>query len=40
MIEVEKIDADTGTPVLDLKPYTPGHDSASEVKVPDWAGKK
>jgi len=40
VVEVEKIDADEGTPVLDLKPYAPGQDSASNVKVPDWAGTK
>ena len=38
VVEVEKIDAFEGTPVLDLKPYTPGNDSASGVKVPSWAG--
>ncbi len=37
VVEVEKIDAFEGTPVVDLKPYTPGNDSASEVKVPNWA---
>jgi tRNA-Thr(GGU) m(6)t(6)A37 methyltransferase TsaA len=36
VVEVEKIDAFDGTPVLDLKPYAPGLDSASGVKVPDW----
>ena len=40
IIEVESIDADEETPVLDLKPYAPGQDSASGVKVPSWAGKK
>jgi len=39
VVEVEKMDAFEGTPVLDLKPYTP-NDSASEVKVPKWAGPK
>jgi tRNA-Thr(GGU) m(6)t(6)A37 methyltransferase TsaA len=40
VLEVEKIDADEGTPVLDLKPYAPGLDSAGKVKVPKWAGPK
>ena len=40
VIEVDKIDALEGTPVLDLKPYAPGQDSASEVRVPKWAGPK
>lgn len=37
VIEVDRIDALDGTPVLDLKPFTPGNDAASDVKVPDWA---
>jgi tRNA (adenine37-N6)-methyltransferase len=40
VVEVDKIDAFEGTPVLDLKPYSPGQDSASNVKVPKWAGSK
>ena len=40
VVEVEAIDAFEGTPVLDLKPFTPGQDSASGVKVPKWAGPK
>jgi len=40
VVEVEKIDAFEGTPVLDIKPYAPGQDSANGVKVPDWAGPK
>jgi tRNA-Thr(GGU) m(6)t(6)A37 methyltransferase TsaA len=40
VIEVEKIDAFEGTPVLDIKPYAPGQDSATEVRVPDWAKPK
>jgi tRNA (adenine37-N6)-methyltransferase len=38
VVDVDKIDAFDGTPVLDLKPYAPGQDSASDVKVPKWAG--
>jgi tRNA (adenine37-N6)-methyltransferase len=40
VIEIEKIDAFEGTPVIDLKPYAPGQDSASNVKVPTWTGPK
>jgi tRNA (adenine37-N6)-methyltransferase len=40
VVEVEKIDAFEGTPVLDLKPYAPGQDSATDAKVPDWAKPK
>jgi len=39
-VEVEKIDAFEGTPILDLKPYAPAQDSTTEVKVPRWAGPK
>jgi len=38
IIEVEKIDAFDGTPVLDIKPYTPGQDVVADAKVPKWAG--
>ncbi len=37
VIEVEKIDAFEGTPVLDNKPFLPGYDSAADAKVPEWA---
>lgn len=40
VIEVENIDAFDGTPVLDLKPFAPGLDSANGVKVPDWTRSK
>ena len=40
VIEMDKIDAFEGTPIIDLKPYAPGLDSASDVKVPKWAGPK
>ena len=36
VVEVERIDAFDGTPVLDIKPFIPGHDSASDARVPDW----
>jgi tRNA (Thr-GGU) A37 N-methylase len=37
-LEVEKIDAFSGTPILDLKPYIPESDSA-KASVPDWLKK-
>jgi tRNA (adenine37-N6)-methyltransferase len=40
VIEVEKIDAFEGTPILDLKSYAPGQDAATDVRVPKWAGPK
>jgi tRNA-Thr(GGU) m(6)t(6)A37 methyltransferase TsaA len=39
VVEVEKIDAFDGTPVLDMKPFLPGYDTAADAKVPDWIGK-
>lgn len=30
------IDANDGTPVLDIKPYTPSLDRIAEPEVPDW----
>lgn len=38
VVQIETIDAFDGTPVLDLKPFAPGVDAASGVKVPNWAG--
>jgi len=36
VLEIEKIDAFPDTPVVDLKPYIPGYDSAEKATVPDW----
>ena len=36
VIEVEKIDAFDGTPVIDIKPFIPGYDSTPDAKIPDW----
>jgi tRNA-Thr(GGU) m(6)t(6)A37 methyltransferase TsaA len=36
VIEIEGIDAFDGTPILDLKPYIPGYDTASGATLPDW----
>lgn len=36
MIEIEKTDAFDGTPILDIKPFIPGYDSAEDAKMPDW----
>ena len=38
-VEIERIDAFGDTPVIDLKPYIPGYDSA-EATVPDWLRRK
>jgi tRNA-Thr(GGU) m(6)t(6)A37 methyltransferase TsaA len=36
VVEVEEIDAFDGTPVLDIKPFIAGHDSAPDATTPDW----
>ena len=35
-IEIEDIDADDKSPVVDIKCYIPTSVSASEVRLPDW----
>lgn len=35
-IQVAFIDADDGTPVLDIKPYTPSFDRVEAPEVPAW----
>ncbi len=40
VIEVEAIDAFAGTPVLDLKPFIPRYDSATDARTPEWAGRR
>ena len=42
LVEIDKIDAFSNTPILDLKPYIPIYDSA-QASIPDWLknhGKK
>jgi tRNA-Thr(GGU) m(6)t(6)A37 methyltransferase TsaA len=39
VVEIEKIDAFTNTPILDLKPYIPSSDFA-KASVPDWLSKR
>ena len=36
IIEVPFLDAENGTPVLDLKPYQPSVDRIRDVRMPDW----
>jgi tRNA-Thr(GGU) m(6)t(6)A37 methyltransferase TsaA len=36
ILKVKGLDALDGTPVIDLKPYIPGYDSASGARVPSW----
>jgi tRNA-Thr(GGU) m(6)t(6)A37 methyltransferase TsaA len=36
ILKVEGLDAFDGTPVIDIKPYIPGYDSAAGARVPQW----
>ncbi|MBA7660971.1 hypothetical protein ES703_68980 [subsurface metagenome] len=36
VLKVKGLDAIDGTPVIDIKPYIPGYDSASDAKAPPW----
>lgn len=36
IIELEWIDAETDSPVIDIKPYQPCSDRVKEVRLPDW----
>lgn len=36
VIQLDYIDADNGTPVLDIKPYTPSLDRVETPRVPEW----
>ena len=35
-VEVDKIDAFDGTPVIDLKPYIPAFDRVGVARTPAW----
>ena len=35
-LKVSGLDATDGTPVIDIKPYIPGYDSAPDAKIPSW----
>ena len=36
VLKLQGLDAIDGTPVIDIKPYIPGYDSAADAKTPDW----
>ncbi|MFC1977090.1 tRNA (N6-threonylcarbamoyladenosine(37)-N6)-methyltransferase TrmO [Chloroflexota bacterium] len=40
ILRVEGLDAIDGTPVIDIKPYIPGYDSATDTRVPKWIAKR
>ncbi|MBI2034196.1 MAG: tRNA (N6-threonylcarbamoyladenosine(37)-N6)-methyltransferase TrmO [Candidatus Levybacteria bacterium] len=39
IITVKGLDIVNGTPILDIKPYTPQYDRVEKAKVPKWVGK-
>lgn len=39
IIMVKGLDTINGTPILDVKPYTPEYDRVGETKVPAWVKK-
>lgn len=39
IVEIEKTDAFDGTPILDIKPFIPGYDTADDAKMPGWLEK-
>ena len=39
VLKVKGLDALDGTPVLDIKPYTPQYDIAKSARVPEWINK-
>ena len=40
VLTVRGLDAIDGTPVIDIKPYLPRHDSIARAKVPWWVSKR
>lgn len=39
VLNVKGLDIVNGTPILDVKPYTPQYDKVEKATVPDWVGK-
>lgn len=39
VLTVEGLDIVNGTPIIDIKPYTPRYDEAAHAKVPSWVNK-
>lgn len=38
-VKVKGLDILDGTPILDIKPYTPAYDLVSKAKVPEWVSR-
>lgn len=39
IVKVKGLDVIEGTPILDIKPYTPHYDAVKKAKVPQWVNK-
>lgn len=39
ILRVRGLDAIDGTPVVDIKPFIPGHDLANDAEVPPWINR-
>lgn len=39
IIKVKGLDILDGTPILDIKPYTPRYDSVKKARIPSWVNK-
>lgn len=39
MLKVKGLDILDGTPIIDIKPYTPQYDRVGKAKVPKWVSK-
>ena len=39
LLRVRGLDAIDGTPVVDIKPFIPGHDLADDTRVPPWINR-
>src|SRR3989344_6799839 len=39
IVTVKGLDAVEGTPIVDIKPYTPQYDTVVSAKTPDWVNK-
>ncbi|MBN1343939.1 MAG: SAM-dependent methyltransferase [Phycisphaerae bacterium] len=39
LVEIDKIDAFTGSPIIDLKPYIPRIDWRADAKGPAWVDR-
>ena len=36
ILKVKGLDAIDGTPIIDIKPYIPEYDGATDTRVPSW----